>query len=236
MTDNGQGLVSSTEPTVQDAGATTSPAVATPASVTPEAVPSTAADAVPFDSKETLLGVVRDAVSKTDGGASSAQKEGASPSKADAAAGDPETPPSEGDAKAEDEKLPFHHHPRWKELVEQNKSLSAKARYMDDITNWMSEHSLTPDQVSQGFEVMSLMVRDPMAAREALLEQVARIDEALGLKIPEDIRKKVDEGYVDEDTAAELSKTRAAAARAEEQAKRLAEQTAAERRQWVGGK
>jgi hypothetical protein len=223
-----QGSVSSTGlDQVKDAGTDTSAAVATQTNDAVQPQSSSGADET-LDEKAQLLAVARDALKLPDSdeaGASSAPK-------ADGQQAQAKDPDAGADGAADKDKLPpFHEHPRWKEMVETNRALSSKAQRIDAIEDFMGAHGLSGEQVAQGFEIMALIVRDPAAAREALLAQVARIDEAIGLKLPEDLRKKVDEGYVDEETALELSKARKAKERAEGVVQKTAEQIEAERAQ-----
>lgn len=135
---------------------------------------------------------------------------------------DTETQKPEADAEAKakeeteaEEKVPFHNHPRWKEVIAERDEYRGRAEKFDAITGFMEQNSLTPDQVTDGFEVMALMQSNPAEALKRLEEHASNLRQFLGLELPADLKAKVEEGYVDADTAAELAKTRNQTALAE---------------------
>ena len=121
-------------------------------------------------------------------------------------------PAAETEAKAEDdqqdEKVPFHNHPRWKSLLQERDEYRGRAERFDAITTYMKENELTSEEVADGFEVMTLMRKDPAEALKRLETYSSNLRQFLGLELPEDLRSKVDDGAVDEDTAKELAKAR----------------------------
>ena len=79
------------------------------------------------------------------------------------------------------------------------------------INGFVEQSGLSWDEVNSGFNIMRLMKTDPFAAREALAPLMAALDKACGGELPSDLRQKVDQGYVDEQTARELAQSRARA-------------------------
>jgi hypothetical protein len=161
-----------------------------------------------------LLSVVRDAVTKDEGEADPPTAKGeeeANPAEAEAK-------PGEGKAEAEsqeeaDAKLPFHQHPRWKEVIAERDGYKEDAQRFRQVDSFMQQHGLTAEEVGEGFDIMAKLksgtaenlaeVRDYFASRIALL------DDALGNVLPEDLRERVENGQLDEEAAQELAKARA---------------------------
>lgn len=159
----------------------------------------------------TLLSVIKDAVKRED-------KPEASPAPED----DQEKPKveAEGDQKPEadtkdDADLPFHNHPRFKELVEERNALRVPAEQYGQITGFMREHNLEPSEVAEGFEVMALLKSGTAEslgkARDWFVERLDTLNSALGNKLPDDLQERVDSGGLDEETALELAQARATA-------------------------
>lgn len=122
----------------------------------------------------------------------------------------------------EDAKVPFHKHPRWQKKLEIERDLRAKvsafeqeaeplrtkAGQLDQIGQFMTSNSLTPEEMTEGMEIMALMKRDPAAALEALRPKLDALEIASGTKFPKDIQEKVDAGQLDAESAAELTQSR----------------------------
>lgn len=150
---------------------------------------------------------------------------------------DPEQTKVEGDAskpdaeaKADDDEddanLPFHKHPRWQKQLKLRREaeakvkeyetrfqtefepLKAKADGLDRIGDYMRTNGLTPSELDEGFAVMALMKNDPAKALEMLLPKIELLELATGKRLPEDIRRRVDDGEVAEDAAQELARLR----------------------------
>jgi len=104
---------------------------------------------------------------------------------------------------------PFSKHPRFRELVAEKNRYRTDAEQFDRIKDFMSSNNLSSEDTVEGFRVMALMKNNPQEAYRALYEKMGALGEASGFKIPKDIKQKVDEGYLDEASAQELSRTRA---------------------------
>jgi hypothetical protein len=109
---------------------------------------------------------------------------------------------------AKDEKIPFHKHPRWQEMIKERDSFREEATQYRQITNFMQQNQLTPEEVSNGFAIMAAMKTDPLRAREMLSQYTKSLDEYAGVILPQDLTKKVEEGAIDQQAAQELARAR----------------------------
>lgn len=178
------------------------------ASTSTDANAAASSDAGAGDAKAepSLLDVLKDAVKpKTEEASSTSETK---------------VPPTEGvkpeDGKStEEEPPPFHAHPRWKAMLEKNRTLEADAvRHKADaaalgqIDQFMQANGLSHTEVAEGYTVMALIRNDPAKARERLAAYVDQLDLQLGNKLPSDLQQKVDSGFVEEASAKELAKLR----------------------------
>lgn len=115
---------------------------------------------------------------------------------------------SEGD-NSNNENVPFHNHPRWKEMMREKAELATRAKHYEEISDYMRANGLSSEELSQGFEVMALMKNDPFKAKEVLGQHMAKLAEFTGDVLPQDLQEKLSHGFVDEDTARELASHRA---------------------------
>lgn len=104
---------------------------------------------------------------------------------------------------------PFSKHPRFRKLIAEKNRYREGAEQYDRIKNFMSVNGLKPDEVVEGFRVMSLMKNDPNEAYKVLRDQLGKLADTNGYRVPKDIKQKIDDGYIDEATGRELSRTRA---------------------------
>jgi len=97
------------------------------------------------------------------------------------------------------------------------------------VARYMQASGVTPQEFADLQDAGALMKRDPAKAREVLLRHLDKIDTALGLKLPDDIREGVETGTIDEASASEFAKARAErdAYRAELEARERAAASAA---------
>lgn len=156
---------------------------------------------------EGLLAVVRDAVEKT-AVEDEDSSEMASPAKDEATVedGSDEEDGNELEQRADDySDTPFHKHPRFKQLIRERNELRGKATQYDQISDFMEQNKLSAEEVAQGFKLMAMMkVGDPAAAYEELRKVTENLAIAAGHKLPEHLARKVEEGYVDQDTAQDM--------------------------------
>lgn len=100
-------------------------------------------------------------------------------------------------------------------LRKQAGTLRPDAERGQAVAKFLTASGISPEEFAEMQDVGALMKRDPAKAREVLIQHLDRIDTFLGLKLPDDLKKEVDGGYISEDRAAELSRERAARARLE---------------------
>ena len=103
------------------------------------------------------------------------------------------------------EKLPFHNHPRWKEVQAELKEAKPAAEEYRKITSFMQSQGLTNQEVAEGFQIMALMKNNPAEAHKRISEYKSRLDAFVGEKLPDPIREKVDNGSIDPETAKEYA-------------------------------
>lgn len=120
---------------------------------------------------------------------------------------DAKTQPEGTDKAAE--KLPFHNHPRWKEMLTEREALKPRAEQYDKIVSFMNTNSLTPSEMADGMRVMALMKHNPTAAYDQLQTYIQKLAPFTGEELSPEMKAKVDEGFVDPDTAKELSRLKA---------------------------
>lgn len=158
------------------------------------------------DERKSLLDATRAALTKTDASAPSAEKPKSDASVTEGAAANPE-----GNGKPEandDSKLPFHKHPRWQQVIAENRSLRGDADQYRTIQEFMTVQSLDPQETAEGMIIMGLMKNDPEKAYERLLPHMQRLAEFIGKALPDDLQAKVNEGLIEEEAAKETAKLR----------------------------
>jgi hypothetical protein len=176
------------------------------------AVESSTTDDKDANKKATLLDVVKAAYEK-DKPDSNSSDEGDHSATADSSDSDAKL--VQDDSKQKDnsnqqaEKLPFHNHPRWKEMISEREALKPRAEQYDKITNFMHTNGLTPDEMAEGMHVMALMKQNPVDAYKQLQGYIEKLAPYTGEVLPPEIKAKVDEGFVDEETAKELAMLKA---------------------------
>jgi hypothetical protein len=85
------------------------------------------------------------------------------------------------------------------------KTLQPLAEQARKINDFVDQSGLSWDEVNSGFNLMRLMKNDPFAAREALAPMMDALNKACGIELPPELKQKVDQGYVDEQTARDLA-------------------------------
>jgi len=141
------------------------------------------------------------------------------PGQQEAAQAQAQQPGQKLDPKAQaeaDKQLPFHNHPRWKEViaerdqaVQQVEAFKADAEEQRAIQAYMQENDIPASEVANALQILAALRNDPAKAREMLAPLIANLDEFTGEKLPADLQKKVDEGLLDAESAKEIAKLRA---------------------------
>jgi hypothetical protein len=173
----------------------------------------------------TTLSVVRDVVAAADAKKSEVA---ASPAEGEAepAAAD-DTPKTDQDGEEDFSDVPFNKHPRWKQVVGRMKSAELDAGRYRNVQGFLDNNGLGSEEAANALIVAGLAKTNPAEAWKQLEPWVKKVAEAAGVILPEDLRTRVQQGQLDPETAAELSRSRAQAQsfevqRAHEQ--RIAEQ------------
>lgn len=118
----------------------------------------------------------------------------------------------------DDSKLPFHKHPRFKQVIAERRNalekvatfereigeLKPAAERFNAISSYMAENDLNVDEVNQGFEIMAALKHDPARAIQLLQPHIQYLRQFSGEVLPEDIQRQVDEGEISEPAARRL--------------------------------
>ncbi len=146
-----------------------------------------------------------------------------------------------------DKDLPFHNHPRWKEVVAERDKFKARAEELEpvakeaeqlkqhatgyqEINNYLASNNLNADDFTNGLNIMALMKNSPQEALKALEPYYHALERVTGKVLPDDIKKQVDDGTIDEQTGYSIAQERARAEQLAQQNQRL-QQTEHYRRQ-----
>lgn len=155
--------------------------------------------------------------------------------------GEDSTNPDAEATSEEDKKLPFHNHPRWKQVIEERDTLKQQVQQFeaikqeaasykersdrfDMVSNFVQQNGLESQEVDAGFTIMAAISQatkfggDPTAALEMLMPYVNHLQSLSGSVMPPDLQQKIDEGYIDEETAQDIARLRAENARANQRA------------------
>lgn len=107
------------------------------------------------------------------------------------------------------DKVPFHNHPRWKEMLSERDALKPKADQYEKITTFMQNAGLSSQEMADGMHVMAMMKTNPVEAYKALQGYITKIAPLAGEVLPEDLKREVDDGFINEDRAKELARLKA---------------------------
>lgn len=190
----------------------------------PATASPSAADDKGAKKEPTLADVMRTAANLDADGKSPVPAKDGSKTEVDKAA-DPEAKAAEPDpktAKVEDKDLPFHNHPRWKEVITERDTLKDRVAKLEPdveqygkITAFMTQHNLTPDETGEGFVIMAMIKAGDPRALVKLDEYREKLAVAIGDVLPPDLKGQVEAGALTEEAAREVSRSRVRAARAE---------------------
>ena len=119
---------------------------------------------------------------------------------------------------------PLNKHPRFKQLIDQRNQYRETAQEYDRIKDFMQLNSISAEDATEGFRIMALMKNNPTEAFKELRGKLSSLANASGIALSKDLKQKVDDGYIDEASARELSRTRAELARQKQLVEREAQQ------------
>jgi hypothetical protein len=135
-----------------------------------------------------------------------------------------------------DELPPFHEHPRWKQVIGEKRKLETRVSELTPdaedhrkVIAFIDKAGLSVEEVGRGFQIMALLKHDPAKAAELMQPWLEHIDTATGKKLPVDLQKRLDDGVIDRESAAELARTRADMARSQETVQRTTQEVDAQR-------
>lgn len=118
---------------------------------------------------------------------------------------------SEGDetqSEKDEETLPFHNHPRFKELIEERNVLKDRTSQLDKLVDFRKNYGISDEQFTSGMELLALLNTDPAKAREMLKPYMEQLDTLVGERLPADLAQEVEEGVLTEARAKELARFR----------------------------
>jgi len=173
---------------------------------------ASSSDAV--ETEESLLSVVQDALPEEE------QVEEVSQEEAEEEGIEVQSEePSEVQAEDESEdysNVPFNKHPRFQKLIaEKNELKELSKKYQNDseqykkITDFIQANNLSAKDAVEGFKIMSALRNNPEEGYKMLQFHLNNVGNLTGKNLPKDIQAKVDDGFLDEEAAKELSQARA---------------------------
>jgi hypothetical protein len=163
---------------------------------------STATDETEVDTLSIVRDVVGDEKSEETEAASSAEGEEAGDQTVDGQDSQEPDPDDYSD-------VPFHKHPRFKQLIGERDSLRGESVEYRKITTYLDQNGLSLQEAAEGLEVMALMKLDPEKAWAALEPRVKTLLEATGRVLPQDLAERVKKQEITREFAMELSRERA---------------------------
>lgn len=118
--------------------------------------------------------------------------------------------------------LPFHEHPRWKQIYterndlrtevetlrEENEVGTVAAESLGKIQGFLEQNQLSGEDFDRGLTLMAQVRNSPDKALEFLVPLVQSLQERTGKALPADLQKEVDELTMTQERAAELAKLR----------------------------
>jgi hypothetical protein len=165
-------------------------------------------DAQEEEVERSTLDVIRD-VAKADGeDGDDEEPEKASTAKEPEKAAESETDTGETDEENFSD-VPFHEHPRFKQLLRQRDGYKAEAGEYKKITAFMEENQLTGQEAAEGFQIMAAMKSDPAKAWELLKPHVQAVLTAAGEVLPPELEQRVQAGELSREAALNWSRDRA---------------------------
>lgn len=171
-----------------------------PAETGPESSPA------PEGEKFDLLSVVRNAVQPEDAedSASPAGQEESDPPQAEATASEPTEPDEENFSD-----VPFHNHPRFKQLVAQRNQFRQGAQQYDQIQTFLQQQGISAEEAADALLLRAEMKQNPAEAWKKLKPMVQELLIQAGEILPADLTERVRKGEMTRDAALEVSRLRA---------------------------
>lgn len=163
----------------------------------------------PGETEDSLLSVVQSVSAQAD---EHSAEDGDTDSPTEEQSQEAATEQPTGEQPEDFSKLPFNKHPRFRELVKEKNTYKtqvaeyeADAKQYREIQGFMQANGLTAEEVAQSLEMLAkVKTGDPATAYELMQERMEALAVAAGKKLPTDLEEKVEQGYIDRDTAQEL--------------------------------
>lgn len=175
-----------------------------------EGAPSSSAE--PGDDEKSLGQIVQEVAAKHSAkpdAASSAVKEEPTPAKeALKEEPAPEEDVEKGEEPEVEPKQNFDKHPRFKELIAENKQLKESAAAATAVKEFCQQNHLSMDDLQGALRMAAMLKTDPKAFRGEIQKIIDTMDFAEGSRLPADLQKAVDDGTMPEEYAKELSRLR----------------------------
>lgn len=141
--------------------------------------------------------------------------------------------PADGKGKKKGEGTPAPE--RVRELLAERKVIEPKAQQWDGLQTWVHQNGLTPEDVNFGLGLMAQVRADPFKAWEQLQPLIAHLQGVVGEVLPDDLKKRVEGGTLNEDDARSIAAGRSKVKVFEQREQRRTESDqAADERRRVG--
>ena len=133
-----------------------------------------------------------------------------------------------------EEQVPFHDHPRWKEVMAENQQLRPVKQELDtlkplaertkNVDQFLQQNNIDQPAYEEALNLLALIRSNPRQAREKLAAAVQQLDLMTGAALPGDLQQAVDDLKITPEYAAEVAKSRLTAGQATAQVQRLQQQ------------
>ena len=171
----------------------------------------------------TMIEAVEAVLEKGKADAGSSPDESGKDAQAKDADAEGKKPEDKGEEAGEDDKLlPFHDHPRFRELIAERNELKERVESASEaeeaitrVETVLKEQNLSVDEFNRTLSLAGLIKNDPAKALEAIEPLYTKLREITGNVLPADIKQQVEQGYMTEGSGLELAKARAQAQAAE---------------------
>lgn len=195
-------LDSSSDPTTDEtaAAAATDESAASGDTQSSDAAPSPATGE---NDDSDLLSVVRDVVKE-----GRADGQAASPAEGEDGQTTDDTNPKTPDDETFSD-VPFHKHPRFKQLLRQRDSFRQDAERYQNVQTFLDDSGLGAEEAADGLIILGLMKTNPVEAWKRAKPTIQKLLIAAGEVLPDDLRQMVQDGKMDEAAALEVSRSRA---------------------------
>ena len=190
-------------------------------------------------SPTTMIEAVEAVLEKGKEDAGSSPDESGKDAQAEAADTEGKKPEDDGDEAGEDDKLlPFHDHPRFRELIAERNDLKTKLETAGEaeeaivrVEGVLRDQNLSVDEFNRTLVLAGLVKNDPVKALEAIEPLYNKLREVTGGVLPDDIKQQVEQGYMTPEAGLQLAQAKAQARAAEFREQTQSQRSTQEREQ-----